>query len=78
MYDKNIQRKNLSQGYTMKETLEMLIDLFDICFDSDGANEWMIEQIEEKGHASDWTQMHAVERLRSQLLNKLDNTERIK
>lgn len=49
MYDRNIQIRNLSQGYTMKETLEMLIDLFDICFDSDGANDWMIEQIEEKG-----------------------------
>lgn len=78
MYDRNIQIRNLSQGYTMKETLEMLIDLFDICFDSDGANDWMIEQIEEKGHASDWVQMRAVERLRSQLLDKLDNVERIK
>jgi hypothetical protein len=78
MYDRNIQIRNLSQGYTMKETLEMLIDLFDICFDSDGANDWMIEQIEEKGHASDWNQYKAVHKLYDELKNKLDDVVRIK
>ena len=78
MYDRSIQMKNLSQGYTMKETVEMLVDLFDSCFDSDGANDWMIEQIEEKGHACDWNQHKAVHKLYDELKDKLDDVVRIK
>lgn len=77
MFDRNVQRRNLSQGYTLKETLEMIVDLFNCCFDSDGDNYYMLEQIEEKGHAVDWKQKHAVDELWNQLKDKLDDNARI-
>ncbi len=78
MYDRDMQRRNITQGYTMKETLEMLVDLFDVCFYSDGDDGWMVEKIEEKGHASDWVQNKAVHELYNQLKDKLDDNVRIK
>ena len=35
-YDLEMQRENISKGYTRAEVLEMLVDLFDTVFYSDG------------------------------------------
>ena len=56
----------------------MLVDLFDVCFDSDGDDSWMIEQIEEKGHSCDWKQYKVVHKLYDELKDKLDDIVRIK
>ena len=35
-YDLEMERENISKGYTRAEVLEMLVDLFDTVFYSDG------------------------------------------
>lgn len=72
-----MQKENISKGYTRAEILEMLVDLFDTVFYSDGDIYYMAEGIEEKGHASDWVQNKAVRQFYEELKDKLDNTERI-
>ena len=76
-YDLEMQKENISKGYTRVEILEMLVDLFDTVFYSDGDVYYMTEGIEEKGHASDWVQNKAVRQFYEELKDKLDNTERI-
>lgn len=76
-YDLEMQKENISKGYTRAEILEMLVDLFDTVFYSDGDIYYMAEGIEEKGHASDWVQNKAVRQFYEELKDKLDNTERI-
>ena len=76
-YNRELKNKNISQGYTRLEVLEMLVDLFDTVFYSDGDDCYMVEQIEEKGHASDWVQNKAVRQFYDELKDKLDNEERI-
>lgn len=76
-YNREIKNKNISQGYTRLEVLEMLVNLFDTVFYSDGDDCYMVEQIEEKGHASDWVQNRAVRQFYDELKDKLDNEERI-
>ena len=76
-YDLEMQKENISKGYTRAEILEMLVDLFDTVFYSDGDIYYMAEGIEEKGHASDWIQNKAVRQFYEELKDKLDNTERI-
>lgn len=76
-YDLEMQKENISKGYTRAEILEMLVDLFDTVFYSDGDIYYMAEGIEEKGHASDWVQNKAVRQFYEELKDKLDNEERI-
>lgn len=76
-YDLEMQKENISKGYTRAEVLEMLVDLFDTVFYSDGDVYYMAEGIEEKGHASDWVQNKAVRQFYEELKDKLDNNERI-
>jgi len=76
-YDLEMQKENISKGYTRAEVLEMLVDLFDTVFYSDGDVYYMAERIEEKGHARDWVQNKAVRQFYEELKDKLDNTERI-
>ena len=76
-YDLEMQKENISKGYTRAEVLEMLVDLFDTVFYSDGDVYYMAEGIEEKGHASDWVQNRAVRQFYDELKDKLDNEERI-
>ena len=76
-YDLEMQKENISKGYTRAEILEMLVDLFDTVFYSDGDVYYMAEGIEEKGHASDWVQNKAVRQFYEELKDKLDNEERI-
>lgn len=76
-YDLEMQKENISKGYTRVEILEMLVDLFDTIFYSDGDVYYMAEGIEEKGHASDWVQNKAVRQFYEELKDKLDNEERI-
>ena len=76
-YSREMKNKNISQGYTRREVLEMLVNLFDTVFYSDGDDCYMIEQIEEKGHGSDWIQNRAVIQFYDELKDKLDNEERI-
>ena len=76
-YDINMQRENISKGYTRAEVLEMLMDLFDTIFYSDGDIYYMENGIEEKGHACDWVQNRAVRQFYEELKDKLDDVERI-
>lgn len=76
-YDLEMQRENISKGYTRAEVLEMLVDLFDTVFYSDGDFYYMAEGIEEKAHASDWVQNKAVRQFYEELKDKLDDNERI-
>ena len=76
-YDLEMQKENIRKGYTRAEVLEMLVDLFDTVFYSDGDVYYMAEGIEEKGHASDWVQNKAVRQFYEELKDKLDNEERI-
>ena len=76
-YDLEMQKENISKGYTRAEILEMLVDLFDTVFYSDGDIYYMAEGIEEKGHASDWVQNKAVRQFYEELKGKLDDNERI-
>ena len=76
-YDLEMQKENISKGYTRAEILEMLMDLFDTVFYSDGDIYYMAEGIEEKGHASDWVQNRAVRQFYEELKDKLDDNERI-
>jgi 6-phosphogluconate dehydrogenase (decarboxylating) len=76
-YDLEMQKENISKGYTRAEVLEMLMDLFDTIFYSDGDIYYMEECIEEKGHARDWVQNKAVRQFYEELKDKLDNEERI-
>ena len=76
-YDLKMQKENISKGYTRAEILEMLVDLFDTVFYSDGDVYYMAEGIEEKGHASDWVQNKAVRQFYEEVKDKLDNEERI-
>lgn len=59
-YDLEMERENISKGYTRAEVLEMLVDLFDTVFYSDGDMYFMADGIEKKGHAMDWVQDRAV------------------
>ena len=76
-YDLEMQKENISKGYTRAEILEMLVDLFDTVFYSDGDVYYIAEGIEEKGHASDWVQNKAVRQFYEELKDKLENEERI-
>lgn len=76
-YDLEMQRENISKGYTRAEILEMLVDLFDTVFYSDGDFYFMSDAIEEKAHASDWVQNRAVRQFYEELKDKLDDNERI-
>ena len=76
-YDLEMQRENISKGYTRAEVLEMLVDLFDTIFYSDGDIYYMEECIEGKAHASDWVQNKAVRQFYEELKDKLDDNERI-
>ena len=76
-YDLEMQKENISKGYTRAEVLEMLMDLFDTVFYSDGDIYFMADGIEEKGHASDWVQNRAVRQFYEELKDKLDDNERI-
>lgn len=76
-YDFEMQRENISKGYTRAEVLEMLVDLFNTVFYSDGDVYYMEESIEEKGHAGDWVQNRAVRQFYEELKDKLDDEERI-
>lgn len=76
-YDMNMARNNICKGYTRAETLEMLVDLFYTVFDSDGDLYFMADELEKKCHASDWTQNGAVRQLYEELINKLDDEEKI-
>ena len=76
-YNLEMQKENISKGYTRAEILEMLMDLFDTVFYSDGDIYYMAEGIEEKGHASDWVQNRAVRQFYEELKDKLDDNERI-
>ena len=76
-YDLEMERENISKGYTRAEVLEMLVDLFDTVFYSDGDVYYMEESIEEKGHAMDWVQNRAVRQFYEELKDKLDDEERI-
>ena len=55
----------------------MLVDLFDTVFYSDGDFYLMVDELEKKCHASDWTQNGAVRQLYEELINKLDDEEKI-
>ena len=72
-----MQRENISKGYTRAEVLELLMDLFDTVFYSDGDIYFMADGIEEKAHASDWVQNRAVRQFYEELKDKLDDNERI-
>ena len=50
-YDIEMERENISKGYTRAE---VLVDLFDTVFYSEGDAYYMEEGIEEKGHVMDW------------------------
>ena len=76
-YDLEMQKENISKGYTRAEILEMLVDLFDTVFYSDGDFYFMSDEIEKKGHASDWVQNRAVRQFYEELKGKLDDNERI-
>lgn len=76
-YDLEMQKENISKGYTRAEVLEMLMDLFDTIFYSDGDIYFMADGIEEKGHARDWVQNRAVRQFYEELKDKLDDNERI-
>ena len=76
-YDLEMQKENISKGYTRAEVLEMLVDLFDTVFYSDGDIYYMSDGIEKKGHASDWVQDKAVRQFYEELKDKLDDNERI-
>lgn len=76
-YDIEMERENISKGYTRAEVLEMLVDLFDTVFYSESDAYYMEEGIEEKGHAMDWVQDRAVRQFYEELKDKLDDEERI-
>lgn len=76
-YDFEMHRENISKGYTRAEVLEMLVDLFDTVFYSDGDFYFMSDAIEEKAHACDWVQNKAVRQFYEELKDKLDDNERI-
>ena len=76
-YDLEMQRENISKGYTRAEVLKMLVDLFDTVFYSDGDMYFMADGIEKKGHACDWIQNRAVRQFYEELKDKLDDEERI-
>lgn len=76
-YDLEMQKENINKGYTRAEVLEMLMDLFDTIFYSDGDIYFMADGIEEKGHARDWVQNRAVRQFYEELKDKLDDNERI-
>ncbi len=76
-YDLEMQKENISKGYTRAEVLEMLVDLFDTVFYSDGDVYYMSDEIEKKGHGSDWVQNKAVRQFYEELKDKLDDNERI-
>lgn len=76
-YDLEMQRENISKGYTRAEVLEMLVDLFDTVFYSDGDTYFMVDGIEKNGHACDWVQNRAVRQFYEELKDKLNDEERI-
>lgn len=72
-----MERENISKGYTRAEVLEMLVDLFDIVFYSEGDTYFMVDVIEKNGHGCDWIQNRAVRQFYEELKDKLDDEERI-
>ena len=76
-YDIEMERENISKGYTRAEVLEMLVDLFDTVFYSDGDMYFIADEIEKKGHSCDWVQNRAVRQFYEELKDKLDDEERI-